>query len=410
MSWKEVSVMSQRAELVSLALAEGANVSALCVRFGVSRKTAYKWIGRSRAAAVTSGDATGGDAAGPIGSVFADRSRRPLAPAGRTVAAMEELVLSLRREHPAWGGRKLRRRLSDLGHDGVPAASTITEILRRHGLLDSAAGAGVPRAFQRFEHPQPNDLWQMDFKGHFALTSPGRCHPLTVLDDHSRYSLGLRACGNEQGETVRSELTAIFRKYGLPRRMLMDHGSPWGDEAQQPWTQFTAWLVRLGIGVSHGRPYHPQTQGKDERFHRTLKAEVLRDRSFSDLADCQRHFDPWRLSYNTERPHEALSLAVPASRYRPSGRAFPETLAVVEYATDVVVRKARRNGEIQFRGHRVRVGGAFAHEPLGLRATLTDGVWEVLYCAQGLGTLDLRAAIASDPHVLTLSRRIREVS
>lgn len=407
MSWKEVSVMSQRAELVSLALAEGANVSALCVRFGVSRKTADKWIGRCRAAAVTSGVAAG---LGDQGDVFADRSRRPLEPAGRTVAAMEERVRGGRGAHPAWGGRKPRRRLSDPGHAGVPAASTVTEILRRHGLLDSAAGAGVPRDFPRFEHPQPNDLWRMDFKGHFGLTSAGRCHPLTVLDDHSRYSLGLRACGNEQGETVRSELRSIFRVYGLPRRMLMDNGPPWGDTGQQPRTQFTAGLVRLGIGVSHGRPYHPQTPGKEERFHRTLKAEVLRDRRFRDLADCQRRFDPWRLSDNTERPHDALALAVPASRYRPRGRVFAESLPVVEYAADVPVRKTQANGEIDFRGQRVPVGGAFAREPVGLRATLTDGVWEALYCRQCLGTLDLREVVSGDHRALSLKRVLREVT
>ena len=196
MSWKDVCVMSQRVEFVSLASAEGANVSELCRRFGVSRKTGDKWLSRSAAQ-------------GRAGLL--DQSRRPKVSAGQIDGAAEERVLALRREHPAWGGRKLRRRLLDLQSPDVPAASTITSILRRQGLLDVRSGAGQPNV-QRFEHAAPNDLWQRDFKGHFALTRGGRCHPLTVLDDHSRYSIGLRACDNERTETVETELIAMFRR------------------------------------------------------------------------------------------------------------------------------------------------------------------------------------------------------
>ena len=148
---------------------------------------------------------------------------------------------------------------------------------------------------------------------------------LTVLDDHSRYSLVLAACGDERTETVQRHLTAAFRRYGLPRRMLADNGSPWGaaggTAADGRWTRLTVWLARLGVPVSHGRPCHPQTQGKEERFHRTLVAEVLRWRPFADLADAQAMLDPWRFTYNHERPHEALGMGVPAGRYTPSARA-----------------------------------------------------------------------------------------
>ena len=169
MAWKDVSVMSQREEFVVLASADGASVCELCRRFGVSRKTGYKWLSRY---------ATDGVAG------LVDQSRQPLEPAGRTSDELEQRVLALRREHPAWRGRKLRRRLQDLKHVGVPVPITITEILRRHGQLDERSGAGTPN-LQRFEHAAPNDLWQMDFKGHFPMTRGGRCHPLTVLDDHS---------------------------------------------------------------------------------------------------------------------------------------------------------------------------------------------------------------------------------
>lgn len=379
MPWKVSDPMSMRKDFVALATGEGANVSELCRRFGVSRKTGYKWIGRARAQSVQG---------------LADRSRRPQRSPGKTDAAVESRVVALRAQHPAWGGRKLRRRLLDGGLAAVPAASTITDILHRHDLIGAGEGA-KHKAFARFERPAPNDLWQMDFKGHFALEQ-GRCHPLTVLDDHSRYSVGLFACGDERSETVQERLTGLFRHFGLPRRMLMDNGAPWGDDGANPYTRLTVWLLRLGIGVSHGRPYHPQTQGKDERFHRTLAAEVLRE-PLRDLPHCQARFDQWREVYNHERPHEALDLAVPASRFLPSPRAFPAVLPALEYAPGVAVRKVQHGGRLSYGGRDYRVPKAFLGYPVGLRPTLQDGVMEVMFSHHVILLLDLRAGIATKP-------------
>jgi transposase InsO family protein len=205
------------------------------------------------------------------------------------------------------------------------APSTITGILRRGALLNQTALP--PRPFQRFERAAPNELWQMDFKGNFPFFNGARCHPLTVLDDHSRFSVLLQACADEREQTVRAVLTEAFRRYGLPAAMLMDNGSPWGAAGAQPFTAFSLWLIRLGIRVAHGRPYHPQTQGKDERFHRTLKFEVLRHFNFTSLEHCQREFDSFRHRYNLVRPHDALGLATPVTRYRPSPIPFPESVA-----------------------------------------------------------------------------------
>jgi transposase InsO family protein len=375
MPWKEESRMSLRAEFVSLASQPDANIALLARRFRISRKTAYKWLGRHH---------DGGPAA------LADRSRKPHGSPGRTPEAVEQLVLGLRDEHPAWGGRKLRTRLLALGHAGVPAPSTITAILRRHGRLDSPR-AGQPRAWQRFEHPAPNDLWQMDFKGHFGLTDGTRCHPLTVLDDHSRYLVGLVACADERTETVQAALTTLFGRYGLPGRMLMDNGSPWGDDGDSPYTRLTVWLLRLGIGVCHGRPYHPQTQGKDERFHRTLAAELLTRQTFGSVAGCQPPFDAFRHTYNHERPHEALALAVPASRYRPSPRPLPEALPPICYPPGDAVRKVQEDGWFSYRGREYRVSKAFHGQPLGLRPCGAEGQWGVWFCEHRIGTLDERA-------------------
>jgi len=219
----------------------------------------------------------------------------------------------------------------------------------------------------------------------------GRCHPLTVLDDHSRYSLGLEACDNEQDATVRDRLTTLFRCYGLPFAMLMDNGSPWGDRDGQPFTAFTVWLMRHGIGVSHGRAYHPQTQGKEERFHRSLKAEVLDRNSFADLVACQLAFDRWRRIYNHERPHEALGLQPPARRYRPSPRVFCESLPPIEYGPGDIVRKVDGDGWISFRNRPIRIGKAFRRQPVALRPGGDDGVFDIHYCVQRIGRIDLRA-------------------
>jgi transposase InsO family protein len=372
MPWNEVSTVSLRLEFVTLAAAEGANVRELCRRYGVSPQTAYKWIDRFR---------RGGAAA------LADRPRRPTSSPRRCTEPIEAQVLRLRDEHPAWGGRKLRRRLRDLGHADVPAASTITAVLRRHGRLDRDAAAA---AFVRFEHDAPNRLWQMDFKGHFP-TASGRCHPLTVLDDHSRFAVGLVACGDERDGTVRGHLEALFRRHGLPERVLCDNGPPWGTAGSgRRYSALGVWLLRLGVGVGHGRAFHPQTQGKDERFHRTLKAEVIQGRTFADLKACQCRFDPWREVYNHERPHEALGLAVPASRYRPSGRPFPETLPVWEYGPTDAVRKVACDGTISFKGRPFDLGKAFRGEHVAVRPTVEDGLFGIYFGVHKVAQADLR--------------------
>jgi transposase InsO family protein len=373
MPWQERSIMKQREEFVRLALMPGTNMSELCRRFEISRNNGYKWLARYAAE-------------GQAG--LAERSRRPKHSPMRTQPAIAAEVLRIRAEsNGAWGGRKIARVMRNEGFAPVPAQSTITEILRRHGQLVHRA-AEHPGPHQRFERAEPNELWQMDYKGHFPIGG-GRCHPLTVLDDHARYSLGLEACGDEQGSTVRARLTNVFRRYGMPFSMLMDNGSPWSDHG--PYTKLTVWLIQLGIKVIHGRPYHPQTQGKEERFHRTLQAEVLDRGSFVDLADCQRAFDKWRHVYNHLRPHQALDLDVPATRYRVSPRSFPERLPEIQYGPDDLVRKVDQDGYFAFKGRHFRLSKAFSRQPIALRPTTKDGNFSVHFCVQQIATLDLRA-------------------
>jgi transposase InsO family protein len=379
MPWRELSVMEQREEFVKLALVPGSNKSELCRRFGISRDKGHKWIRRYLAE-------------GRAG--LADRSRRPHRSPKRTGAAMEAEVLRIRADsNNAWGGCKIAHVLERSGAQDVPAASTITQILRRHGKLEPRAHEH-PGPFQRFERAQPNELWQMDFKGDFALAR-GRCHPLTIIDDHSRYALGIEACGTQQDRSTRERLTMVFRRYGLPDAMLMDNGSPWGDTNGGRFTAFSVWLLQLGVRVTHGRPYHPQTQGKDERLHRTLKAEVLSGRCFADLAECQHAFDAWRHKYNHVRPHQALALATPSERYRPSRRAFPVVLPPIEYGPDDLVRKADQNGDISFKGRHIRLGKPFRGQLVALRPTSDDGAFSIHFCTQAIGSIDLREAVSA---------------
>jgi transposase InsO family protein len=373
MPWKETTPMTLRREFVALALGQGLSVAELARRFGISRKTAYKWLHRQ---------AEGGS--------LDDRPRRPHTSPTRTGEALTQAVLALRRAHPCWGGRKLHRVLCNDGYTGVPAPSTITHLLRRHGLIGDGP-PGLHRPWQRFEHRAPNDLWQMDFKGTIAVGT-GRCDPLTVLDDHSRYNLVLQATPDTRTATVQAALTAAFRRYGLPQRMNMDNGPPWGCPGgdSRGLSALSLWLVRLGIQVSFSTPVHPQTNGKEERFHRSLKAEVLHGRLWRDHAHLQRALDDWRAIYNHRRPHEGVGLLVPGARYQPSRRRFPDTLPPIEYGADDDVLTVHWGGWITFQGRTLKVSNALRGLPIAVRPTLDDGVYDLYFMHHRIATFDSR--------------------
>lgn len=373
MPWKEQSVMSQRKEFIQRASRTGRNMNQLCEEYGISRKTGYKWLGRY-------------EEEGVMG--LEDRSRRPHHSPKRTPSETEQLVLKARQQFPEWGGRKLGKVLRNMGCQDIPSASTITAILYRNGCIDPEESK-KRRPIQRFEREEPNQLWQMDFKGPIRIVEE-KCYPMTVLDDHSRYLVCLKACENQQEETVKGCLIEVFRCYGLPDAFLTDNGPPWGpSSAENYYTKLNAWMFRLRIKLYHSRPYHPQTLGKDERLHRTLKTELLKYHTFEDFSTCQNMFNSWRDTYNHIRPHDALDLDVPASRYQPSHRAFPEKLPSVEYDANEVVRKVRDGGRISFQGNHYRVGRAFDGFYVALRETETDGIFDIYFCEQKIKTISL---------------------
>jgi transposase InsO family protein len=301
---------------------------------------------------------------------------------------VEAKVLKIREKHPVWGGRKIRRRLVDLGNVDVPAPSTITDILRRHGkLVQAPSQAG---GYTSFEAENPNDMWQSDFKG-WIMTGTGRCDPFDILDDHSRYNLKLEAGKDQTTTTVKGYLIETFETYGMPKRMLFDNGTPWG--TSQPgfkWTTLGVWLIDLGVSVSHSRPLHPQTLGKDERFHRTLGLEVISRRpEWDSHQQLQQAFNQWRVVYNHQRPHDSLDLDVPADRYKPSPRSMPTTIEPVDYPNGYDIRKVSTDARISYRGNLYKIGKPFIGRYVGVVPTTTDGIFEIKYRHHHIRKLNL---------------------
>lgn len=378
MPWQERDTVSLRLEFVHLASQDGCNMRELCRRFAISPKTGYKWLGRFR----ESGEQQG---------ALRDHDRRPITSPERTSPKLEQAVVAIRTRHPAWGGRKIARVLVDRGL-GELAPSTVTSILKRNGLVEPLGREA--RQYQRFEHEQPNALWQMDFKGDFG-TLQGRCHPLTILDDHSRFNLALTANAKTARADIQPQLQAVFERYGLPVRINVDNGPPWGgaEAVEHGLTELTVWMIRIGVRVSHSHPHHPQTNGKIERFHRTLNKEVIVGHHYADHDQVQRAFDRWRPIYNCERPHDSLAMQAPIERYQPSPFAMPRKLPEIQYRSDDTVVQVAAQGYMRFAGRKWPICRALGGLPIAVRAhPEADGVFDLYFCHQKFGELDLKAA------------------
>jgi transposase InsO family protein len=343
-------------EFVAEVLAGEKNISQICREYEITRKTGYKWLERARA-----------------GERLSNKRRGPPVPGNKTAESTENLIVDARFAHPAWGARKLKKHLENQGFEGLPAQSTICEILKRNGLVSPEDSAShTPHV--RFEKAYPNQMWQTDFKGDFGLLNEQRCHALTALDDHSRYALCLEAKDNQRFEGVHASFLRLFNEHGLPESILCDNGSPWGDNKSGSITQFDVWMMLLDILPIHIRPYRPQTQGKEERFHRTLKEEVLKRQAFADIPCVQKRFDQWRNEYNHERPHHALDLNTPGSRYRPSPRSLPKTLQYPEYDMGKNLRRVNYKGYIVVNRHRYYLTEALAGKLLEIKPLAGDDI------------------------------------
>jgi transposase InsO family protein len=371
MPWEKRDLMSLKTEFLERALDKKTNITALCLEFGISRKTAYKWIRRYKKEGLQG---------------LESQSKRPLSSPFRTSEEMVSLILRTRKIFH-WGGRKLREYLRREGMRELPSEATINRILLCHEEIEEEESE-KRKHWIRFERETPNELWQMDFKGHFKLYDNGRCHPLTILDDHSRFSICIKACACEDEKSVREGLEIAFRNYGLPEEMTMDNGAPWRG-SQRHLSRLTVWLMRLGIKVHHSTPGHPQTQGKLERFHRSLKEEVLKYHQFSSLKNAQVRFDEWKELYNNQRPHEGIGLLCPKDRYKPSPRIYPEKLPEIEYSLGEELKKVGLRGTIYFKGKHYFAGQHLAGEYVAIKE-IENGIYDIYFCKTKIQRLNLK--------------------
>lgn len=332
MPWERRSVYEQRKEFAQEAQ-ETRNFSALCREYGISRKTGYKWFKRAQG-----------------GEGVVERSRRPLHSPGRTDAVVESRILQLRAENPGWGAKTIHRILEREGCEGMPCIKTVNNILKRSGCISEEESA-KRKPFIRFEKDACNDMWQTDFKGEFRLRDGQYCYPLTILDDHSRFSLCIEP-RLTSANVVIPTFERVFGEYGLPQSILSDNGAQFAG-FRKGYTQFERWLMELDILPIHGRVRHPQTQGKIERFHRTMNSELLKHRQFDNIDDARAQLLAWRDKYNGYRPHEALGMRCPAEVYVPSRRSLPSRIPEYEYSGEYHVLKVNSWGYVRFGRHQV---------------------------------------------------------
>lgn len=327
MPWECRTVENQRKEFVQAAVSCG-NFSALCREFGITRRTGRKWVERYES-----------------NQSLTDRSRRPHTTPTRTSEAVEQLILSVRADNPGWGARTIHQVLSNAGYTNLPCVKTVNNILNRYGCI-SPEESLKRQPFTRFEKDKCNAMWQTDFKGEFRMADNNYCYPLTILDDHSRFSLKI-APRMSTANVVIPVFLGVFREYGLPESILSDNGAQFAG-FKKGYTQFEKWLMDLDILPIHGRIKHPQTQGKIERFHRTMKQEMLNHTAISDIVDAENKFCIWREKYNYIRPHEALNMRTPGDVYQPSQRQYPETIKRFDYGGEYHVIKVNNWGYVRF--------------------------------------------------------------
>lgn len=355
-------------------------VTVLAASFGISEKTAHKWLSRFRDGGMAS---------------LEDRSRRPLSSPSATPEHVRELLVGLRREHPTWGPKKLLAVLARQRPSlALPAASTAGAILKQAGLVTPGRPRRrtLPKTVNRLQVPaEPNDVWCIDFKGHFNIGGKP-CHPLTLTDAFSRYLLLCKALPSTGGPAVRTHLEAALREYGLPRYVRSDNGRPFGGGKLAGLSSLSVFLIRLGVRVEFIDPGKPQQNGQHERMHRTLKHEAIVAPGSTWNAQ-QRAFNRFQREFNDDRPHEALGMRRPSDVYRRSPRPLPNRLPELEYPSGHVLRRVHSHGQIRWRGRELFLSETLIGQTVGLRESHIDGWWHLEFGPVHLGYIDPQGRI-----------------
>jgi putative transposase len=363
MPWEQALPMDQKTQFVAEYLRATISFTQLCDRYGISRKTGYQWIDRYQAE-------------GPPG--LAERSRRPHSSPDQTPEPLRLAIIEARRRHSSWGAKKLLKHLRSKDPKADwPSRWTVCEILRRAGLVRQRTRRRKPG---RPGKPisiatSPNDLWCVDFKGQFKTRDGRYCYPLTVTDRYSRYLLGCQALLSSETAGAKATFHQLFKKYGLPKAIRSDNGTPFASTALGRLSDLSVWWIRLGIRPELIEPGKPQQNGQHERMHRVLKAETARPPA-ATLSQQQRWFDRFCHQYNRLRPHEGIDLQTPASLYRPSSRSLPAVPLPLVYPAHFETRLVSKNGGIRWRDTWVAVSTTCAGLHIGLEE-IDHGLWDV---------------------------------
>jgi putative transposase len=376
MPWMETAPVEQRTAFIADHRQGLYPMTELCARYGISRKTGYKWLERF-------------EEHGRHG--LADRSRAPHHCPHRIPPEIAELLCTMRRRHPDWGAGKLLDYLEPRSPEVEwPAVSTVSDLLARRGL--------VPKRRRRrpHQHPgvvpptttAPNDLWTADFKGQFPTQDGVLCYPLTIADQHTRFLLTCHGLPSTHGVGARTVFERAFRTYGLPTAIRTDNGVPFATSGIHGLSQLNVWWMRLGIQHQRIHPGRPQQNGAHERMHRTLKRGAIRPPRRNAPAQ-QRAFNRFRTEYNTERPHDHLGGATPASRYGPSPRTYPTRLPAQDYPGHFLVKKITTGGTFRFQHRLLFLAHSLTTHHIGLEET-DDGIWSIYFNTVLLAKLDER--------------------
>jgi transposase InsO family protein len=385
MPWKTISLVGARQKLVELVLARQHSLQSLARRFGVSRKTAYKWLARFRRHG----------AAG-----LGNRSRRPQHSSHQLTAVWIRRILHWRRHRSHWGAKKIRQRLRALFPRGrLPCVRSIHRCLRRHQQVRrhcrrARKGPQLP-APGLTPACRPNHVWTVDFKGWFRTADGQRQEPLTVRDLFSRYGLGLRLLPSQDDAATRRVFQHLFRRRGLPDIIRVDNGSPFAGTGALGLSRLSVWWLRLGIGVEFTRRARPGDNAGHEQFHGCYQREVAAAGGMR-RASAQRRSTRWLQQYNTDRPHEALGGRTPAALYRPSLRVYPDQLPPLKYPPNWAQRRVRNRGHIKWQGRLRFVGRAFVGQTIGLKSSQPD-YWAVYLGKQLIGHLHATDAAGMRP-------------
>lgn len=375
MPWKVASMASEKQKFIILYQSGKFTKTELCKGFGISRPT---------------GDAILKKFEEEGWEALAVRSRKHIDHPFKTADDIEDAIVAERKKHTHWGGKKIHKLLErdyDFGDEHIPSITTVNNILKREGLV--LARQRVRRHLEN-RHPvydpdYPNQIQSADFKGKFPMGNREYCNPLTIADTKTRYLFAIQALERPDTEHCKPIFDKVFREYGLPEYLHTDNGAPFGNaNSLRRMTQFSVWIIDVGVTPVYSDPAHPEQNGRHERMHRDLKAEATRPAAANMRAQ-QKKFDKYIVEYNTVRPHEALGMKTPAEEYVKSAREYRGVITPWDYSKEQRPKLVTVNGAVRWNTNNlVMISTALSGRYVGFEEA-GDGIWRIWYRHVALG-------------------------